>query len=84
MKILSKALFLLIFFISCNEANLYDLIILNGTVYDGSLDNPAQLDIGIKGDEIVTLGSLASENADKLLMLLDWLFPRVSLTYMPI
>ena len=64
MKILSKALFLLIFFISCNEANLYDLIILNGIVYDGSLDNPAQLDIGIKGDEIVILGSLASENAD--------------------
>ena len=67
MKILSKVLFLLIFFISCNEANLYDLIILNGTVYDGSLDNPAQLDIGIKGDEIVILGSLASENADMVI-----------------
>ena len=67
MKILSKALFLLVFFISCNETNLYDLIILNGTVYDGSLDNPAQLDIGVKGDEIVTLGSLDSESANKVI-----------------
>ena len=53
--------------VSCNMHNSYDLIILNGTVYNGSLSNSAQLDIGVRGDEIVALGSLSSQTADKII-----------------
>jgi dihydroorotase/N-acyl-D-amino-acid deacylase len=61
--------FLLLLFLyhSCTEPKNYDIIILNGTVYDGSLSNPALLDIGIRGDKIVTLGSLADQSATRVI-----------------
>ena len=40
----------------------YDVLILNGTVYDGSLSGPTQTNIGITGDEIVSMS--ADSNAD--------------------
>lgn len=36
----------------------YDVIIKNGTVHDGYSPNPRVLDIGIKGDKIVTIGKI--------------------------
>ena len=51
----------------CENSSTFDIIILNGTVYDGTLDEPALIDIGIKGDKITTLGSLADVNANKII-----------------
>lgn len=63
-----KKLFILaVLLVGCSTPNTYDIILLNGTVYDGSLDDPAQLDIGVRGDEIVTLGSLTNETADRMI-----------------
>ena len=65
-----KYIFILLFhfFItSCENSSTFDIIILNGTVYDGTLDEPALIDIGIKGDKITTLGSLADVNANKII-----------------
>ena len=53
--------------IGCENSSTFDIIILNGTVYDGTLDEPALIDIGIKGDKITTLGSLADVNANKII-----------------
>ena len=35
----------------------YDVLIKNGTVYDGSLEPPARLDIGIRGERIVKVAA---------------------------
>ena len=40
------------------QGNSYDLIIRNGTVYDGSGRAPRNVDVAIRGDKIVTLGNL--------------------------
>ncbi len=42
------------------EDRSYDLIIRNGTVYDGLSPVPRTLDIGIKGDRIIAVGHLPS------------------------
>ncbi len=58
------ALFLLIAitFSSCGQQS-FDLIILNGTVYDGTGATPTRLDVGIRGDKITALGDLKSARA---------------------
>ncbi len=48
---------------SCSKD--YDVIIRNGTVYDGSGNTPIQTDIGIKGDVIDTLGNLSGFTAKR-------------------
>ena len=60
-------LLLLLVITNCKNEPAFDIIILNGTVYDGTLDEPALIDIGIKGDKIIALGSLADENANKII-----------------
>lgn len=45
---------------ACNQSDEYDILILNGTVYDGSGGSPIVTDIGIKGDKIDKFGNLAS------------------------
>ncbi len=45
---------LLSVFFSCSEET-YDIVIKNGTIYDGHGGLPFQTDIGIRGDEIVGL-----------------------------
>ena len=42
----------------------YDVIISNGLVYDGSLTPPIITDIGVVGDKIRVLGDLSSEDAE--------------------
>lgn len=49
---------LLIFLISCSGDPSYDLIIRNGSVYDGKGNPPIQADIGISGDSIAFIGDL--------------------------
>ena len=48
-----------LFFLSCKKSpQPYDLLIKNGTVYDGTLFPPQTMDIAIAGDKIVKLGHL--------------------------
>lgn len=48
-----------LFFLSCKKSpQPYDLLIKNGTVYDGTLSPPQTMDIAIAGDKIVKLGHL--------------------------
>jgi N-acyl-D-amino-acid deacylase len=41
----------------------FDILIRNGTVYDGTGQPPRHADIGIRGDKIVTVGALANATA---------------------
>lgn len=36
----------------------YDILVVGGTLYDGTLDPPYKCDMGIKGDQIIALGDL--------------------------
>ena len=60
-------LLLLLVITNCKNEPAFDIIISNGIVYDGTLDEPALIDIGIKGDKIIALGSLGTENANKII-----------------
>lgn len=51
-----------------NNSIVYDLVIINGTVYDGTLSSPKNFDIGIKDGQIVKLGNL---NEAKTLKTID-------------
>ena len=44
-------------------AERYDLVIRNGTVYDGSGGEPRHADVGVDGDRIVAIGDLAHVGA---------------------
>ncbi|KAB7530449.1 amidohydrolase family protein [Flagellimonas olearia] len=48
----------LLFIFSCGGTKNYDLLILNGTVYDGSGNTPIMADIAIKDSMIVMIGNL--------------------------
>ena len=67
MKKIICHLIISVLIISCNISNTYDIIILNGVVYDGSLDEPALVDIGIYQDEIVAIGSLSDKPAKRII-----------------
>lgn len=58
---------ILILCIGCDKNQDFDLLILNGTVYDGSLDDPALMDVGVRGDQIVALGSLSDKIAARVI-----------------
>jgi len=44
---------------SCDSGPSYDLIIRNGTVYDGSGNAPVTVDVAISGDSVAAVGELA-------------------------
>jgi N-acyl-D-amino-acid deacylase len=67
MKKTISALAFLLFSFGCTETYDYDLLILNGTVYDGTLDDPALMDVGVRGDQIVALGSLSDKTAPRVI-----------------
>jgi dihydroorotase/N-acyl-D-amino-acid deacylase len=52
-----------LFFLSCSNTDTYDLVILNGTLYDGSGEAPSTADIAIKDSIIVAIGNLKNVNA---------------------
>lgn len=59
--LISGALF---FTITCiAQTNSFDVIIKNGTVYDGTGGNPRRVDVAIKADKIVALGKLNAAQA---------------------
>lgn len=45
----------------------FDVVIRNGTVYDGSGRAPVKADIGIKGDRIVAIGNLRNARANTVI-----------------
>lgn len=44
----------------------YDVLILNGTVYDGSGGKPRRADVAIKADKVVAIGNLKSAKAEMI------------------
>jgi N-acyl-D-amino-acid deacylase len=48
------------------QENTFDVLIQNGSIYDGTLSKPYIADIGIKGDRIIAIGDLGG-NAAKLI-----------------
>lgn len=49
------------------EGEAYDVLIVNGTVYDGSLQPPRSTNIGISGDRIVSMNAAADAEAGTLI-----------------
>src|SRR5215510_15869955 len=49
-----------------NPAQSFDVIIKNGTVYDGTGQPGIKADVGIKGDRIVAVGNLSRATAPKI------------------
>lgn len=49
-------LLLIFIFMGCNTPITYDIVLTNGTIYDGSGENPYQGDIGINADTIAAIG----------------------------
>ncbi|MEZ4974596.1 MAG: D-aminoacylase [Cyclobacteriaceae bacterium] len=59
---------LLAFFFSltaCQQK--YDLLIKNGTVYDGSGNGPVKADVAVNGDRIVKVGNLSSATGTRVI-----------------
>ena len=57
-----------LFVLSCKKApQPYDLLIKNGTVFDGTLSPPQTIDIAILGDQIVKLGRLDPTHAREII-----------------
>jgi N-acyl-D-amino-acid deacylase len=63
--ILSAALFIILTLGSCQQNATYDIILRNGTLYDGSGSKPVLGDIAISGDTIAAIGNLQSASARK-------------------
>ncbi|WP_075351917.1 N-acyl-D-amino-acid deacylase family protein [Algoriphagus marinus] len=60
------SILLIFFFTNCSQNNPdFDILILNGTIYDGTGQQPIQADIGIKDDQIIAIGNLSSSTASK-------------------
>jgi len=56
----SAGLMVLILSLSCSRKIEYDLIVRNGTIYDGSGSPPTRGDLAIAGDEIADIGVLSN------------------------
>ena len=52
---------------SCGSSETYDIVILNGAVYDGTGTAPVTTDIAIKDSMIVALGNFANAKADRVI-----------------
>jgi N-acyl-D-amino-acid deacylase len=57
------AIFLLATFVSCKETREYDVIIRNGTIYNGNGGEPFKADVAINADTIAFIGDLKNESA---------------------
>jgi N-acyl-D-amino-acid deacylase len=55
------------FIAAAQEQPTFDVLIKNGTVYDGSGGEGQQLDVGIQGDRIARVGDLKSAKATKVI-----------------
>ena len=64
MKQLTITILFLSLILACSSPKKYDVIIKNGTVYDGSGNKPVITDIGINSDTIAFIGNLQNAKAD--------------------
>lgn len=55
---------LIILFLSCGAPQEYDVIIRNGTIYDGSGEPGYRGDVAIQGDRIVAIGDIGAARAE--------------------
>jgi len=62
-----KLSFLLILSLFACSSPDYDVVIKNGTVYDGSLSEGVKTDLAIKGDRIVKMGDLSEASATNVI-----------------
>ena len=53
------ALSTLLLFVTCTSPREFDVLLRNGTIYDGSGDTPFLGDLAIQADSIVAMGSLS-------------------------
>ncbi len=49
------------------QSSSYDVLIKNGTVYDGTGGNPRRVDVAINGDKIVAIGNLKNAKAKTII-----------------
>lgn len=57
----------ILFFIGCTSKVQFDVLILNGTVYDGSLNDPKEIDVGILKNQIIELGNLTGRQSIRVI-----------------
>jgi len=58
MKRLAYLFYVLMLTMGCSSAEKYDVVIKNGTIYDGSGNSPFQADIALNADTIAAIGEL--------------------------
>jgi N-acyl-D-amino-acid deacylase len=63
MRFCAPFTFILILIASVPAQSTFDILIKNGTVYDGSGSKPRRADVGIRGDRIVAIGNLKAAKA---------------------
>jgi len=62
-KKITHCILAVILMAACRSEESYDLIIINGLIYDGTTDQPQFTDIGIIADKIIKIGSLKNAKA---------------------
>jgi dihydroorotase/N-acyl-D-amino-acid deacylase len=62
-----KIIIIVILLVSCSNRGEFDILILNGKVFNGSGDDPIQVDIGIIDDEIQEIGNLSNYKAKRII-----------------
>ena len=67
MKNMLKFIFVLFIIFGCSKEVQYDLVILNGDLYDGSGGQPMKQDIAINVSTIVKIGKLSSYTANRII-----------------
>jgi len=65
-KIIYSSVFLILL-IGCKSEIQFDVIILNGSVFDGSMSEPKKIDIGIVKDQIIELGNLKARHSSRII-----------------
>jgi N-acyl-D-amino-acid deacylase len=63
MRFCAPFTFILILIASVPAQSTFDILIKNGTVYDGAGGRPRRADVGIRGDRIVAVGDLGKARA---------------------
>lgn len=64
-KNLYALLLIFLIFFSCDRQDTFDLLILNGTVYDGLNNPPVKVDLGIRDGKLVSMGELDGQKSRK-------------------
>tara|TARA_R110002073_G_scaffold72537_1_gene177164 strand:+ start:138087 stop:139667 length:1581 start_codon:yes stop_codon:yes gene_type:complete len=66
-RLLSLILLIIVVVVGCSAKNEFDLLILNGQLFDGTGADPIQMDIGINNDEIIAIGDLSKHSAKRII-----------------